>query len=164
MKQIVIVRHAKAVPYGYEDDFNRDLKSRGMDDASRVSRKIKNRGIVPDIMISSPALRAIKTARIFAENLDFPEKQIRENEHIYEGMTTEEFIEIVRALPEEAGTAFFFGHNPAFYYYVIHLLKEYDLDMPTCAAVGIAFHVRTWKEVQSRSGTMSFRVTPKMLK
>lgn len=64
MKQIVIVRHAKAVPYGYEDDFNRDLTERGINDATKISSELKQRGINADIMVSSPAKRALKTAHI----------------------------------------------------------------------------------------------------
>ena len=164
MKRVVIVRHAKAVPYGYEDDFNRDLRDRGKKDAKRVSLECKNRGIVPDIMISSPAKRALKTARIFAENLNYEKSQITINEDIYEGMTTGEFIDMIRLLPENAGNAFFFGHNPEFFYYVTHLLKHYNQDMPTCATIGIDFTVEKWKQVAARNGVMSLRITPKMLK
>ena len=164
MKKVVIVRHAKAVPYGYEDDFNRDLRDRGINDAALVSQECKNRGIMPDMMIASPALRAIKTARIFAESLCYPADQIRQEEAIYDGLSTNQFIDLIRKLPENAGTAFFFGHNPGFHYYVSNLLNHYDQDMPTCAAVGIGFRVAKWNEVEARSGEMNFRITPKMLK
>ena len=71
MKRVIIVRHAKSVPYGYEDDFNRDLRDRGKNDSKLVSTELKNQNISPELMVSSPAKRAIKTARIFAENLGF---------------------------------------------------------------------------------------------
>jgi phosphohistidine phosphatase len=164
MKRIIIVRHAKAVPYGYEDDFNRDLQERGKNDAKRVSLECKKWGVVPDIMISSPAKRALKTARIFAETLDYEKNQIAINEDIYEGMTTGEFIDLIRSLPENAGTAFFFGHNPGFFYYVTHLLKHYHEELPTCATIGIDFSVEKWEQVSARNGDMSLRITPKMLK
>ena len=51
MKQIVIVRHAKAVPYGYEDDFNRDLTERGVNDATKISAELKQRGIKTDVFL-----------------------------------------------------------------------------------------------------------------
>jgi len=78
MKRVVIVRHAKSVPYGYDDDFNRDLSNKGKNDATLVSNELKRKNIFPDAMISSPAKRAIKTARIFAENLGFDKNNIRE--------------------------------------------------------------------------------------
>jgi phosphohistidine phosphatase len=164
MKRVVIVRHAKAVPYGYDDDFNRDLTDRGKNDAALVSQELKSRSIVPDMMISSPAKRALKTARIFADNLEFERNQIREIEDIYDGLTTSEFLELIQSLPDDAGTAFFFGHNPGFHYFVNNLLKISVNEMPTCAAVGIDFNVNEWEKAEARTGDLAFRITPKMLK
>ena len=124
MKRVVIVRHGKAVPYGYDDDFSRDLRERGKEDAKRISTELFNRDILPDAMISSPAMRAIKTARIFAESLNFKKSKIIEVQDIYDGLTTSEFLELIQELPEEAETVFFFGHNPGFYYFVNNLLKQ----------------------------------------
>ncbi len=164
MKRIVIVRHAKAVPYGYHDDFNRDLRDRGKNDARLVSKELKEQGIHPDAMISSPAVRAMKTARIFAENLGFKKKKIQPLEDIYEGLTTDEFLEVVRALPPEKESVFFFGHNPGFYLFANYLLQTTPEEMPTCATTGIDFDVSRWEEVNAHTGRQSFRLIPKMFK
>ena len=82
MKRVVIVRHGKAVPYGYEDDFNRDLQERGKNDADLVSSELMKRGVQPDLIISSPAKRALKTARIFADNLNYNRADIKEEQDI----------------------------------------------------------------------------------
>ncbi len=164
MKRIVIVRHAKSVPYGYDNDFNRDLRDRGVNDAKLVSQELKKEGIFPDIMISSPALRAIKTARIFAENLGFNQKNIREMEEIYHGLTTGEFLDVIRELPGDAKTVFFFGHNPDFHIFTDNLLDDYPENMPTCATVGIDFQIDKWKQAEAREGKMAFRLIPKMFK
>ena len=164
MKRIVIVRHAKAVPYGYDDDFSRDLKDRGLKDAKMVSEELSNLGIKPDAMISSPAKRAIKTARIFAEHLGFEEKNIREVPEIYDGLTTSEFVELIQSLDDKLKTVFFFGHNPDFQIFAGNLLKNFHDDMPTCATVGIDFPVETWKLVETRTGENALRLIPKMFK
>lgn len=164
MKRVVVVRHGKAVPFGYEDDFTRDLREQGEHDAKLVSREVKKLGIFPDEIISSPAKRAIRTARIFAKNLDFQENRIIEIEDIYDGLTTDQFLELIKELPAAADTVFFFGHNPGFYYYVCNLLQEFFGDMPTTSAVGIEFDVATWQEVKTRSGKLAFQLIPKMFK
>ena len=164
MKRVVIVRHGKAVPYGYEDDFTRDLRKRGINDAGLVSQELEKRGILPDEMISSPAKRAIKTARIFADNLDFKQNNIVEVEDIYDGLTTSEFLGLIQELPVDADTAFFFGHNPGFYYYVSNLLKEFRGDMPTTSTVVIDFDVHTWQEVEARTGNLVIQLVPRMFK
>lgn len=162
MKRVIIVRHAKAVPYGYDDDFTRDLTDRGINDAQRIGKELKKMGITPDKMISSPANRAIQTALIFAENLDFNKTQIVEIENLYEGMTTSGFIGLINNLTEELQTAFFFGHNPSFQYFVNNLLERFHDDMPTCSTVAIDFNVDSWKKVEARSGKKSFQLIPAM--
>ena len=162
MKRVVIVRHAKSVPYGYEDDFNRGLSDRGKKDAAKISSELYSLGTKPDAMVSSPAKRAIKTARIFAENLDFDKHQITEVKEIYHGMTTSGFLELIHELPETAQTAFFFGHNPPVHYFVANLLKDFGGDMPTCSTVGIDFNVLRWEEIEARTGRKAFHLIPKM--
>lgn len=164
MKRVVIVRHAKAVPYGYDDDFTRDLTDRGVNDANLIGRELKNRGIIPDVMISSPANRAIQTALIFAENLEFNKKEIDEIENMYHGLTTSEFLELIKELPNTAETAFFFGHNPAFHYFTNNLLERFYEDMPTCSTVAIDFNVDSWKKVEVRTGKKAFQLIPAMFK
>ncbi len=163
MKRIVLIRHAKAVPYGYEDDFNRDLRDSGIIDAQRISNELKNREILPDKMISSPALRALKTAQLFADTFAFERRNIRKIQSIYNGLTTEEFVDIIKTLPEEVKTVFFFGHNPDFNYFAQNLITRYSQDMPTCAAIGIDFDVDSWEKVAPRTGIMAFRLVPKKL-
>jgi phosphohistidine phosphatase len=163
MKRVIIVRHAKAVPYGYDDDFTRDLTDRGVNDAQRVGKELKKMGITPDTMISSTANRAIQTALIFAENLDFNKKRIVEIENIYHGLTTSEFLGLIQNLPVDFKTAFFFGHNPGFHYFVNNLLEYFRDEMPTCSTVAIDFNVDSWKKVAARTGKKAFHLVPKEL-
>jgi len=164
MKRVVLVRHAKAVGYGYDDDFNRELRESGLIDARNVSNELKNRNIIPDKIISSPAVRALQTARIFAQNLGYEERNIRKVQDIYEGLTTAEFIEIIKKLPDELKTVFFFGHNPDFEYFAQNLLSKFNDELPTCATIGIEFDVEKWEKVESRTGIQSFILVPKKLK
>ncbi|MFV0593299.1 MAG: SixA phosphatase family protein [Draconibacterium sp.] len=164
MKRVVIVRHGKAVPYGYNDDFSRDLSDRGKSDAALISSELNQRKVTPDQMVSSPAKRAIKTARIFADNLGFDRNQIQEVETIYDGLTTGEFLDFIQKLPEKSNTVFFFGHNPGFYYFAANLLHSFHGDMPTTSTVGIDFNTDSWQEVQARSGSLAFHLMPRLLK
>ena len=69
MKRVVIVRHAKSEPYGYDNDFYRDLTDRGESDAEKISEKLQGLEIKPNLVIASPATRAIHTATIFCKKL-----------------------------------------------------------------------------------------------
>ena len=163
MKRVVLVRHAKAVQYGYEDDFNRDLTDRGRDDADRVSNHLKSHGIVPDLILASPANRAWQTAEIFAGNFAVPTKEIKAKRDLYHGITTGELTGFLQTLPGEINTVFFFGHNPSFEFYAHGLCADFYREMPTSSAVVIDFDVHDWKEVVARSGKFFSQVNPKSL-
>lgn len=164
MKRVIIVRHAKAVPYGYDDDIERDLTERGEEDADRISKELTNRKIVPDLFISSPANRTKQTAEIFAGNLHYPVGSIRYEKKLFTGKSPENFLGMLQDLEEEFNTVFVFGHNPSVYYYMNYLLRHFVEDVPTCSTVAIDFDVNAWKELKERSGELGLRIIPDMLK
>ena len=164
MKRVLIVRHAKAVPYGYDDDFTRKLRRKGKDDAQLVSSKLKEDQVKPDLIISSPAKRAYKTAKIYAKTLRYPKEKIVLEEELYDGLTTQDFIEMLRDLPEEVNTVFVFGHNPMVYFLVNNLVRFFNKDMPTCSTVAIDFKTTHWKEISSRDGELAFQLIPRMFR
>jgi len=163
MKRVIIVRHAKSVPYGYDDDFNRDLTDRGIADAEKISLRLKELGIVADLVIASSATRTMHTARIFCENLGYNVGSIQKEDILYEGITTQSFVEMLQQLPEKLNTVFIFGHNPTVYYLVFNLVKYFNADMPTCSTVVLDFPVEKWKEVDARGGKVAFQFTPKSM-
>lgn len=163
MKRVIIVRHAKSVPYGYDNDFNRDLTDRGETDAEKISERLKSLGVSPDLVIASPATRTMHTASIFCQNLEYDPTKIRQEEVLYEGMTTQSFIELLQNLPETVQTVFVFGHNPTVYYLAYNLVKYFNSDMPTCSTVAIDFQVEKWQDVSARGGTMAFQLMPKTI-
>jgi len=161
MKRVVIVRHAKSVPYGYDKDFYRDLTERGISDAEKISSKLSGMSIFPELVLASPATRTMHTATIFCRNLGYNPALIRQDEIIYEGMTTQTFVELLQSLPESVQTVFVFGHNPPVYYLAYNLVKYFNSDMPTCSTVAIDFQVDKWSEVSARGGQLAFQLTPK---
>lgn len=164
MKRVVVVRHAKAVPYGYENDFNRDLRNRGKDDAKLVSTHLKEKNIFPSVIYSSPAKRAIKTARIYAENLNFPQKKIIQEDDIYDGLTTSDFLYLIKNISDKHETVFFFGHNPGFYYFANNLVNSGIDYLPTSGTVVVDYEVDSWKQLETRLGSLNLFLTPKMFK
>lgn len=164
MKRVIIVRHAKAVPYGYDDDIERDLAERGEKDADHISKQLANQKITPDLFISSPANRAKQTAEIFAGNLNYPLDRIRYEKKLFTGKSPENFLKMLQDLEEEFNTVFVFGHNPSVYYYMNHLLRHFVEDVPTCSTVAIDFEVSSWKELSERSGDLGLRLIPDMLR
>lgn len=163
MKRVVIVRHAKSVHYGYDNDFNRDLTDRGEADAEKISLKLQSMNLLPDLVVSSPAMRALHTATIFCQNLNYNPHKIQQERDLYDGLTTQELVDFLQKLPEEIKTVYIFGHNPSVYYMVYNLVKYFNSDMPTCSTVALDFEVGTWKEVAARGAKIAFQMVPKGL-
>ncbi|WP_163717989.1 SixA phosphatase family protein [Mangrovibacterium lignilyticum] len=161
MKRVVIVRHAKATPYGYEDDFNRKLRTSGREDAETVSQKLKALGFSPDLFISSPAKRAYSTAKIYARTFEYEKDNIQKEEELYDGLTTQDFIDMLQLLPDKIETVFVFGHNPTIHYLINNLVRSFNSDTPTCSTAVIEFKVDTWKNIASREGDLAFHLKPK---
>lgn len=163
MKRVIIVRHAKSVQYGYDQDFRRDLTDRGVNDADKISNRLKEMGIHADSVLSSPATRAMHTASIFCANLGYPHHSISQVEDFYEGASTQDYIDLLKQQSDDVQTVFIFGHNPSVYYLVYNLVKYFNGDMPTCSTVAIDFQVDKWADIEARSGKLAFQLTPKSM-
>ncbi|WP_372773408.1 histidine phosphatase family protein [Mangrovibacterium sp.] len=161
MKRVVIVRHAKAIPYGYEDDFNRKLRPSGREDAEIVSLELKNLGISPGLIISSPAKRAFSTAKIYANTFQYDKDKIQKEEDLYDGMTTQDFIDILQTLKDKVETVFVFGHNPTIHYLINNLVRFFNSDTPTCSTAVIDFNVEHWSAIASREGDLVHHLKPR---
>jgi phosphohistidine phosphatase len=163
MKRIVIVRHAKSVPYGYDNDFYRELTDRGENDAEKISTKLSGLSIRPDLVIASPATRALHTASIYCKKLGYDLAKIRKEDIFYSGITTQGFVDMLHEIADEVETVFIFGHNPTVYYLAYNMVKYFNSDMPTCSTVVVDFPVEKWIDVSARSGVVSLQLIPKML-
>ncbi|MEI6677728.1 MAG: histidine phosphatase family protein [Mariniphaga sp.] len=162
MKRIILVRHAKSVSHGYDQDYDRTLTDRGENDALTISLELQKMNILPDLFMASPAVRTSQTAKIYASTLSYPVGSILFEKKLYSGKTPENFLAMLNEMEDVKETVIVFGHNPTIYYYMHHLLLEFNDDVPTCSTVGIDFEVNSWSEIRARQGKMAFRFIPDM--
>jgi phosphohistidine phosphatase len=163
MKRIILVRHAKSISYGYDQDYDRTLTERGENDAERISHEMVRTGVVPDLIISSPAARTTRTAKIFAGECGYPAGDIRYDKKIYSGMTTSIFLHKLQEIEDHHTTVMVVGHNPTIYYFIDFLLTEFSLDVPTCSTIVVEFDIEKWADLKARTGKMIHRWIPDML-
>jgi phosphohistidine phosphatase len=161
MRTLYLTRHAKS---SWEDprtdDFNRPLNERGERDAPHMAKVFAQRGELVDLIVSSPAVRALTTARIFAKALASDENLIKQDKRIYLA-PAENLLHLVNLLPNEAMHVMIFGHNPGFTD-LIHYLGDGDVgDLPTCSTVRLDFTIDTWGEVSRGLGTLVWFDHPK---
>ena len=159
MRTLYIVRHAKS---SWADpgmsDFDRPLNERGMHDAPMMAERLDGRLEPVDLLMSSPAKRALTTANFFAAALE--NAPVHEIPELYLA-DRRSLLYIIGKLPDGVRQAMLFGHNPGVSELVELLTGNGIGDMPTCATVRIDLHVATWQEVVAGTGTLKWWDTPK---
>jgi phosphohistidine phosphatase len=161
VKTLFIVRHAKS---SWDDssltDFSRPLNERGEKDAPRMGKRLKEKEITVDLMISSPAERAIKTCEAIAKVLEYPKEKIREEKKLYHA-GADQILEIVKSIKEPHDVVMIFGHNPGLTEFANHLLNQAIMNIPTAGVVAGKLKIETWKEIAFGCGEMLFFDFPK---
>jgi phosphohistidine phosphatase len=126
-RELLILRHAKSDWDGdAPSDYARPLAKRGKKDAPRVGAWLYREGLVPDLVVSSPAERARETAHAVCKGVDYKRKAITWDEAIYEGGLTA-LLGVLARVPADAKTVLLVGHNPGLEELLIHLVGD-DLD------------------------------------
>jgi phosphohistidine phosphatase len=162
MKKLILARHAKSSWESFSADIERTLNERGLHDAPIMASYLKSQNVIPDVIISSPAVRAQTTARFYAEQLLESDNNIITEDSIYEA-SEQTLLNIIISLSNEANTVMLVGHNPAFTMLANILANERIVDMPTCSSVTINFDVADWAGVDIRTGKMERFDYPKKL-
>lgn len=149
-KILYLVRHAKSSWADPElSDFERPLNKRGRHDAPEMGRRIKQRNVLPDLIVCSPAKRALQTLQL----LDLPADTVVYDKRIYEASATT-LISIVQALNDRFGSAMLIGHNPSMSGLASQLGGVHIANMPTCAVAAIRLCSNHWNDAGSCSGEL----------
>ncbi len=123
MKRLTLLRHAKTERDSTTGrDFDRQLTERGEADAARIGEEIRKSGMESDLILSSPAIRAVQTAELAGLSPVFDPR-------IYNA-STDELLAILRGVDEKAGRVMMIGHNPGFES-LTTLLTGTVIEMPT---------------------------------
>ncbi|MCF8245160.1 MAG: histidine phosphatase family protein [Saprospiraceae bacterium] len=161
MKTFYLVRHAKS---SWDNpklrDIERPLNERGLNDAPFMAKLMRSKGVKPDLLVSSPAIRALTTAAYFKNELGVEGEDLWVRDEIYEAMTTT-VVGIINTLPEDCETAMVFGHNPTFTNVANLFTEKYIDNIPTCGVVHIKSEAATWPEVSSENSEVVATFFPK---
>lgn len=154
MRTLTLIRHAKS---SWKDtalnDFDRPLNKRGLQNAPLMGRLLKQQGVIFDLMVASPAARALETARLIAATIGYPEDNLRQEDGMYDAGVNQ-LIALIHALPAEAHEVALVGHNPGMTGLCNYLTGETIDNLPTCAVAGIAFDLDSWQAVWRDSGRL----------
>ena len=112
MKQLILVRHAKSSWDNFsQKDFDRPLNDSGKRDAPVMAEGIKTRVTHLDAIITSPAKRALATAKIFADAFTIKSKNLLQEVALYHA-SPETLQKTIVSLSDSFNTVALFAHNP----------------------------------------------------
>ena len=147
MKQLFVVRHAKSSwENPGQSDFDRALNERGLKDAPMMAKRLQLQGIFPDAIVSSPAVRALTTARFFAAQFGLGKNEIVQVDRLYHASVDTFYDVISNEFLDAWDRVFLFSHNPGITYFVNSIgVAELD-NMPTCGIFGVRANIGQWKD------------------
>jgi len=161
MKTLFIIRHAKS---SWDDsvrsDFDRTLNKRGERDAPLMGMVLKQKAIMPDLIISSSAKRAKKTSLIISGQIGYKDSNIVFEKDLYLASTSE-ILEIIENVDDKVEVLFVFGHNPGMTDFINQFCKERISNLPTTGVFSMEFDMSDWKSIKSNSAQNCFFDYPK---
>jgi phosphohistidine phosphatase len=142
---LYLVRHAKASrKYSNITDFDRPLTEVGYEESYRMANELRQNGEVPDLMISSTAIRALSSALIFRKVLGLPDNKLQLIDRLYE-IYESDLIDLVSDLDNSYQSVMLFGHNPSFSQLAGRFNNEIN-HIPTAGVVKFNFLTDKWNQ------------------
>ena len=162
MKQLLLVRHSKSDRNDPTlDDFDRPLNERGQKNAVEMAKRLVKQEIIPKQIVSSPALRALSTANLFADTLKVKRSDIIKVDTIYEASAAA-LLKVINSLNDESDLTAIFGHNPGLSEIAYQLTDNASLySLPTTGMALIEFPFDQWSMVSQGPGKLILYDFPK---
>jgi phosphohistidine phosphatase len=146
MKILSLLRHAAA---SWDDislsDFDRPLNRRGEQEAQEMAELLQTQGVHPQLVVSSPAIRAISTAEIIGYTLGGEASTIQQVSSIYEA-SVNDLMQIVQGLDDQKQHVLLVGHNPGLSL-LANALVEKRYSLPTCGFLSLRLDIDQWSEL-----------------
>jgi phosphohistidine phosphatase len=147
MKTLLILRHAKSSwKEPSQADHDRPLNERGKRDAPRIGLLLVEQSLVPDVIVSSTAKRARKTAELVARNSGY-DGQIQFHQELYLA-TRETYIRVIRQLDNVHSRALVVGHNPGLQE-LLEALSGQPAELPTAALAQVSLEIAAWDQLEA---------------
>ena len=161
MKHLYIIRHAKSdwSDWG-QSDFERGLNKRGQKAVFTMAEVLKEKQVMPDLILSSSAKRAKLTAEGLAENIGYRGK-IQYNDALYMA-EPEEVISMIKEIKDRYTTVFIVGHNPETTELTELMINEYIDNVPTLGIVALNLSIKHWRKIKAENVKLDFFIYPKM--
>ena len=163
MKSVILFRHGKSDwNASYSTDHDRPLNSRGIKAAKKMGQYLLVKDQIPDLIISSTAVRAKTTAQLAMESANWQSKFILER-GIYGG-SPKYLLDLVHSQDDQYTSLCLVGHEPNFSSFISQATGHGYLDFTTANMAKVNFHVDKWTKVEFLKGKLEWHQQPKNLK
>ena len=137
LKTLLLVRHAKSSWKNVElDDIDRPLNNRGLRDAPIMGRRLLSRSLIPDLIVSSPAVRALTTAETLAHEVGYSSSAIVVEDELY-AASPRDVLAVVSGFDDRIQVALVVTHNPAITELADRISDTPFENVPTCGILTI---------------------------
>ncbi|GAA5023122.1 phosphoglycerate mutase [Marivirga lumbricoides] len=151
VKELYLVRHGQAEPQsGSTKDFQRQLTSKGYQDASKIGLYLKSKEFYPDIILHSSSVRTTDTVNRINEQLGIDLDHIESSEEIYEA-SVRILLRVISEIPAELRSAIIVGHNPSITYLSEYITGAEIGHVGTAGMVHIQIPFTSWSEVSEKN-------------
>lgn len=162
MKSVILFRHGKSDwDAVYNTDHNRPLAKRGIKAAKRMGKYLADLDQMPDLVISSPAVRAKTTVQLAMESGEWS-SEFKLDRSIYGGASGT-LLDLLYNINDSVGVACLVGHEPTFSSFISNCTNSGWIRFPTASMARLDFEVSAWKEIRFGQGTLAWLTRPKEL-
>ena len=161
MKTLTILRHAKSSWSNVSlSDAERPLNRRGERDAPRMGKRMADAGVRPALIVSSPAVRAWTTARIVAEQINYPLEFLEKEPDLYLA-SLDRLLDVIVAQDASINNLMIVGHNPGLTSLVNFVSPGLTDNLPTCGIVSVSMDTDSWDLYTPPKATVDYHDYPK---
>ncbi|RPH89087.1 MAG: histidine phosphatase family protein [Calditrichaeota bacterium] len=147
MKTLLLVRHAKSSWKHPElSDIDRPLNKRGKQDAKAMTDRLRERNISVEVIISSTAVRALRTAELLAEGLKFHGLNLTDD-RLY-AAAADQILDVIEEIDPQFDGVMIIGHNPGMTELACLLTRELIAHVPTCGVVHLLYSAPSWQGIR----------------
>ncbi len=149
-KRLTLIRHGNAEAETDVRDFERPLTRKGLSEAAEMAKRFQERGLVPDLILASAAVRTRETAETFAKVLGVAPRLLQLDDSLYlaEG---DHILGLIRHGGPRVGHLMLIGHNPGISATAIALAPDVvNSDLPTCGALTMSVGCKAWNLIDRR--------------
>ena len=151
-KDLYLIRHAQAAEKEpNQNDIDRFLATEGIQGATKTGHYFKQENIKPDMIITSPAIRAHSTSILMAEQLKYNTESIHINEELYEA-SVRTLLQVVNRLKDSWSIVFIVAHNPSISYLAEYITHAEIGSIEPAGYVHIRFKFNSWEMVSEGNG------------